>query len=179
MCSTKLLKKTRTPATVLLLYTVLLSVPAACRWRINLSSSMPLGLYRVTSAPVEGDALVEACVPLGAADFALANGYLPPGDCPGGVAPVLKRVLAVPRSEIDSQPRSLAVNGQHLAMTSSSRDSAGRSLPHAYGHFSLLGSYWLVGANPRSWDSRYFGPVPRSAIRHRVLPLWTFGGTTP
>jgi type IV secretory pathway protease TraF len=33
--------------------------------------------------------------------------------------------------------------------------------------------FWLAGLDARSWDSRYFGPVPRSAIHGVVRPLWT------
>jgi type IV secretory pathway protease TraF len=37
------------------------------------------------------------------------------------------------------------------------------------------GEVWLVSTfSPRSWDSRYFGPVPASAIVSALTPLWVF-----
>jgi type IV secretory pathway protease TraF len=41
------------------------------------------------------------------------------------------------------------------------------TLPHGY--------LWLASVHtPASFDSRYFGPVPRSAIERRVTPLYTW-----
>lgn len=40
----------------------------------------------------------------------------------------------------------------------------------------VLGSDMLVivGHHPRSFDSRYLGPVPRRLVQFRVWPLWTW-----
>jgi type IV secretory pathway protease TraF len=37
------------------------------------------------------------------------------------------------------------------------------------------GEVWIVSTfSPRSWDSRYFGPVPTSAIVSALSPVWVF-----
>ncbi len=50
-------------------------------------------------------------------------------------------------------------------------DSAGRALSHvAWGrHRVASGEVWLFGFNDRrSWDSRYFGPVPLANVRGEI-----------
>ncbi|HHL35387.1 MAG TPA: hypothetical protein ENJ30_13585 [Desulfobulbaceae bacterium] len=52
-------------------------------------------------------------------------------------------------------------------------DSKGRSLPV----FEFTGlvpdnSYFMVGTNPRSFDSRYFGFVHADEILYKALPIW-------
>jgi type IV secretory pathway protease TraF len=34
------------------------------------------------------------------------------------------------------------------------------------------GSLWVFGTNPRSYDSRYYGPIPRSAVRAVLARVW-------
>ncbi|MEO8502482.1 MAG: conjugative transfer signal peptidase TraF [Acidobacteriota bacterium] len=145
--------------------------------RINLSPSMPRGLYRtVEDAPHRG-AFVEACPPAAAATIAKARGYLPTGACPGDVAPLLKGILAIPGDDVVFTERGLELNGVSMPNTRPfDVDLQGRTLePHPFGTYHLApGQYWLHSSHhPRSWDSRYFGPVDRSLIRACVKPLWT------
>ena len=44
--------------------------------RVNLSGSMPIGLYRVSSAPPMRGAMVLACLPVDVAVFAKSRGYV-------------------------------------------------------------------------------------------------------
>ena len=38
----------------------------------------------------------------------------------------------------------------------------------------LTGTVWVASSfNSRSFDSRYFGPISESAIKHRLVPIWT------
>lgn len=53
------------------------------------------------------------------------------------------------------------------------QDSRGRDLPQ----FSFSGevpdnNYFMVGAHPRSFDSKYFGFIHADEIIHTALPLW-------
>jgi type IV secretory pathway protease TraF len=55
------------------------------------------------------------------------------------------------------------------------KDSLGRPLSAiSIGQFELApGEIWLLtNHHPRSWDSRYFGPVPVANIQGRLCPLW-------
>jgi len=52
-------------------------------------------------------------------------------------------------------------------------DSRGRTLPH----FQFAGivpedSYFMVGDDPRSFDSRYFGFIHGDDVLYQALPLW-------
>ena len=52
-------------------------------------------------------------------------------------------------------------------------DSKGRTLPR----FDFRGivpqdSYFMVGSNPRSFDSRYFGFIHGDEILYKALPIW-------
>ncbi len=149
---------------------------ATARLRFNVSPSMPRGLYRAVEERLVPGAIVSACVPLAAATLARERQYLPGGDCPGGVAPVLKTLLAGPGDTIEYTEQGLRRNGQQLRNTAPfDRDSLGRALARVpFGTYHLVGEYWLYSSHhPRSWDSRYWGPVPRTAIRETAAPLWT------
>jgi type IV secretory pathway protease TraF len=34
---------------------------------------------------------------------------------------------------------------------------------------------WLESENPRSWDSRYYGPIAIRYVRARAYPVLTYG----
>src|SRR5712664_994711 len=91
---------------------VLLMIGCLAGLRLNLTGSLPVGLY-VTSAsmPARG-ALVLACLPAKVAAFAHARGYVPRGgECPNGVAPIGKPVAAIAGDTIAVTPAGLFVNG--------------------------------------------------------------------
>ncbi|MBU0665276.1 MAG: S26 family signal peptidase [Proteobacteria bacterium] len=52
-------------------------------------------------------------------------------------------------------------------------DSLKRPLPKFQfsGHVPE-GSFFMIGTNPRSYDSKYFGFVDANQILHKALPLW-------
>ncbi|WP_163336045.1 S26 family signal peptidase [Desulfopila sp. IMCC35008] len=63
--------------------------------------------------------------------------------------------------------------GQKLLGVALQTDSKGRSLPL----FQFSGpvpenSYFMVGTNPRSFDSKYFGFVHADDILYKALPIW-------
>ena len=147
--------------------------------RLNVSPSVPVGLYRTVDEPVARGVLVVACVPPAAARLARERGYLGEGSCPGGTQAVLKRVGALPGDLVGLEPSGVVVNGTRLPDSAPAvSDSRGRPLPHApWGRTVVApGEVWLIGVETtRSWDSRYFGPVPLDYV-HAVRPVLTFGG---
>jgi conjugative transfer signal peptidase TraF len=145
--------------------------------RINSSASLPAGLY---IASAQG-AYVEFCPD----DRGLSaqRGYrhtplLTPwtkGVCQDGAAPLLKPVIGKAADEIVLSPAGLAVNGKLLPHTAPlAQDSAGLPLTHwPFGHYRAApGTLWVASAyNPRSYDSRYLGPIRQSAVRGRLRTL--------
>ena len=144
---------------------------------LNVSRSAPRGIYRaVADAPGRG-ALVVACLPPAVGAFGRTRGYLRPGGCPGGAQPVLKRIGAVAGDRVELDGDGVTVSGiRLLARPIEALDSAGRQLPHAALGARLVaaGEVWLFGPSPdRSWDSRYFGPVPATSVRGVIWPVLT------
>ncbi len=146
--------------------------------QVNPTPSMPMGLYQ--SAPVgrlsPGD-IVDACAPKSAVQMAVSRGYLMPGvDCPGGGVTVLKTVAGVPGDTVVVTPQGVFINGKRWSESKPlPSDPKGRPLHGDYGiHHLGSGQYWLMGKNPLSWDSRYWGPVRMNHIRKSLRPLWVF-----
>ncbi len=158
---------------------VLIAVGKASGIRISTTdSAAPAGVYRIIGREVRRGALVAACLPLGVAKLGLARGYLQAGDCPGDAEPVDKIIGALPGDILDVEPGWVSVNGVRFPDSAmASRDSAGRPLAHvAWGKRRVAaGEVWLFGFNDRrSWDSRYFGPVPLANLRGELKPIVTW-----
>jgi conjugative transfer signal peptidase TraF len=145
--------------------------------RVNLSGSMPIGLYRVSSRPPVKGAMVLACLPADVAVFARSRGYVPNGRCPGSTAPIGKVVLAMAGDSVEVTAEGLLLNGRPVRNTRPlTFDAAGRSLRRFPDGTYIVAQdeVWLYSPySTRSFDSRYFGPLQVSSIRSRVLPLWT------
>jgi conjugative transfer signal peptidase TraF len=145
--------------------------------RFTLTPSVPRGLYLYTDAPVAVGRLATFCPPEDVAAYALERGYLHRGSCPGGVEPLGKYVLATAGDTMSISAEGLSVNGRAVPQSAVYyRDRMGRELPHVpfgrhvVGHDSL---FMFSGHHPRSFDSRYFGPVPVSSVISTMRPLWT------
>ena len=114
--------------------------------------------------------LVVAMPPEPLASSLARGGYLPPG------VPLLKRILALPGQSVCRDELIISVDGVNVG-TARERDRRGRVLPVWQGCRTIAdGEVFLMNWDePASLDSRYFGPIPRSAIIGRAEPLWTFG----
>lgn len=159
-----------------------LVVARLCGIRVNATASMPRGLWQVrpVEAPLRRGEFVTVCLP----DTALireaaARGYLPAGICAGGYEPLVKPVAAVTGDRVTVTLRGVAVDGQPVAHTAQlMRDGAGRPLRTVpVGAYPVMpGQVWLLsGHDPRSFDSRYFGPVPEANVLGVARPLWVLG----
>jgi len=130
--------------------------------RVNLTPSLPKGIYALRpGTPGKGD-LVSFCLEGEFADLARERGYLQAGSCPSGLRPLLKMVTGLPGDVIP--------NDLHLW----SADSLGRALPSALPEGIIPPGMALVLAkHPGSFDGRYFGLVPLDALQ-RVKPVFVF-----
>ena len=144
----------------------------------NTDSAAPAGIYRVVSAKFQRGDLVAACLPIEIAQQGLARGYLRTGACAGNAEPVGKIVGALPGGIVEVERGWVAVNGKRFKNGSvAARDTAGRPLHHVAwgGHRVAAGEVWLFGFNDRrSWDARYFGPIPIANIRGHLKPVFTW-----
>jgi conjugative transfer signal peptidase TraF len=143
--------------------------------RINTSPSLPVGLYVVTT---DGSAnLVEFCPAEPFAALSLIRGYRDAGSCRDGGAPLLKPIVAQAGDMVEFSVRGISVNGLLLPNTAPlSKDTKGRPLPAwPFGRYPLTpGTVWVASSyHSHSFDSRYFGPVYETAIRHRLKVFLT------
>jgi conjugative transfer signal peptidase TraF len=140
---------------------------------VNLTPSLPIGLYVAD----ERGQFASFCPP--DTDFISAvRGYRPKGSCPDGAAPLLKPVVASGTDIVELSAKGISINGSEPLPNSAPRaqDTAGRSLEHyPYGFYPYVhGRVWVVSShNPRSFDSRYFGPIPVASIKRHLRPLFT------
>jgi conjugative transfer signal peptidase TraF len=146
--------------------------------RVNLTGSLPVGLYVAARGTPTRGALLLICLPSRVATFASARGYVPHGGaCPGGVVPIGKRVVATAGDTVAVTPTGLLVNGAPIPNSRPlGTDRKGRPLPRlAVGVYTVdRGELWAISSYSRfSFDSRYFGAVRVSDVQSRLLPLWT------
>jgi type IV secretory pathway protease TraF len=113
---------------------------------INLTPSLPRGLYRITRLVIRPGALTTFCLPPEIIQQHHLEKWIPPGRCPGGRAPLCKRIVQVGpgRAECGTVVWRVAKD-----------------------------QVFVRGASRASQDSCVFGPVPTGWLRDGVVPLWT------
>ncbi len=135
----------------------------------NASNSVPIGLYRVqATTSLAVTELVAVQPPDLLAAFLDLNGYLPIG------VPMLKRVLALPGQTVCRNGLKIAVDGVDVG-EARERDGRNRPLPVWHGCRVIAdGDVFVMNWHSAdSLDSRYFGPLPASAVIGRAVPVWT------
>ncbi|RJT31475.1 S26 family signal peptidase [Mesorhizobium waimense] len=134
----------------------------------NASASAPVGLYRVAAGvPARGD-LVFVRAPDSTSALAAQRAYLPRN------VPLVKRLAAPPREHVCAFNEAIIIGGEIVARRFAT-DVQGRPLPWWNACRKLADDevFLLNGEAPRSFDSRYFGPVPASNVIGRLVPIWT------
>jgi conjugative transfer signal peptidase TraF len=136
----------------------------------NPSPSVSEGWYAIVPArDVRVGTLVIARLPARTAYLADRRGYLPM------TVPIIKRVAAAGGHHVCAWSGMVFIDGQSVARTLIV-DGADRPLS-AWPHCRTLAAdeFFLLGeGSPDSFDSRYFGPVRRTAILGRAIPVWTW-----
>ena len=141
--------------------------PPQVRLLWNASASAPVGLYLIApGSPLEVGDMVAARAPDGARQLAAMRGYLPSG------VPLVKRVAATRGSQVCALRARITVDGRTVARRRK-RDALGRLMPWWTGCRRLQpGEVLLLNRVKASFDSRYFGPVDRSAILGKAVLIW-------
>ncbi len=161
-----------------LVASVLLALLWQAGYRLNLTRSLPLGLYRITDGPVQRGRLASFCLQDTAfITLARERGYLAAGSCASGLRPLLKVIAGLAGDAIEMENGLIAVNGHPLGGTAIvSIDSNGRPLPPSRlvpGVIPPDKVLLLSQHHSGSFDSRYFGLVPLATLR-LVEPVVTF-----
>nr|WP_281978752.1 conjugative transfer signal peptidase TraF [Pseudorhizobium flavum] len=146
-------------------------------YRLNLTPSEPLGLWRIEalrrSAEI-GD-LVFVCPPAYAMfEEARRRGYFRRGLCDRGFAPLIKTVAALPGQHVEITDH-VVIDGRSLAASVVRKtDGEGRTITPYPGGVVPPGHFFLHSSVASSYDSRYFGPVPDSGLLGLARPILTF-----
>ena len=161
---------------VFLLATGFLCLVATCAVfgiRFNVSESLPGLLYIITSDTASP--VIEFCPDGAFAQLSKERGYRRRGICPDGASPMIKPIVAQAGDTVEVSANGITVNGMLLHNTSPRTiDSRGRPLtPWRFGTYSVPpGFVWVASQyNTLSFDSRYYGPIRVSQIRHHLRPL--------
>ena len=134
----------------------------------NASDSVPRGWYRIVPAHalhVGSIVLVQLLADI--ATLAAQRGYLPER------VPLLKRIAALPPQQVCVAQQLVSIDGVAVA-TALAADSQGLRLPTWQQCRPLRdGELYLLGTtHPASFDSRYFGPLPATAVLGLAQPVW-------
>lgn len=155
----------------------LITAPVVGGYRLNLTPSEPLGLWRIEklNRPIEAGDLVFICSPPTAPfEEARLRGYLRRGLCAGGFAPLIKSVAALPGQHVKITDH-VVVDGRSLAASVVRKaDGEGRTITPYLGGVVPPGHFFLHSSFASSYDSRYFGPVPDSGLLGLARPILTF-----
>jgi conjugative transfer signal peptidase TraF len=147
----------------------MIAVRPAPRYIWNASESVPIGLYRLhPTGGLTVTQLVAVQPPEPLATLLADRRYLPRG------VPLLKRVLALPGQTVCRDQLAIMVDKIEIG-TAREHDSGGRPLPIWQGcHVIADREVFLMNwQSADSFDGRYFGALPTSAIIGRAEPLWT------
>jgi conjugative transfer signal peptidase TraF len=144
------------------------AVPAPPVLVWNASASAPIGLYlvRPMRRPVRG-VLAVIRLPEANARFAAERGYLPLG------APLIKPVAAVAGQVVCQTRAGVAIDGRPIGQALKA-DRRGRRL-FAWSGCRVVFADEVFVMNPAvrdSFDGRYFGPLPTTAVLGRARPLF-------
>ena len=136
----------------------------------NATASAPLGLYRVErTSPIWRGDLVLVRPPSPARAVAAERGYLPEGML------LVKRVEGLAGDVVCVRGGQVTIEGIAVA-NALQTDGVGRLLDPWAGCRALASHevFVLMRDVPGSFDSRYFGPVLRSDVLGKAVPLWTW-----
>jgi conjugative transfer signal peptidase TraF len=150
--------------------------------RFNPTPSVPRGLYFYIPGPVHRGEYVQACLPERSALYAEEHHILGRGVCPNNVEPLVKILAAVPGDTVMVSATAIRINGHAWPMSAMrSVDRMGNRVDMhiPFGTYVLhKNQVLLLGFHPDSWDGRYFGVLPSSALTGRLFPLVTDKGFT-
>jgi type IV secretory pathway protease TraF len=156
--------RVRGPRSSLVLGVLVLAAVVSTHWvRLNLSSSVPLGFYRLErlAPPLQRGTLVVLSAPASMRPWWHS------------FASFLKPVAAVAGDEVCGVEGALFIHGEAYGPIYTEAD--GKPLPHLDGcQVVPQGAVFLASTQPKSLDGRYFGVTPIADLTARAVALWTW-----
>lgn len=129
--------------------------------RVNVEPSVPVGLWQLHAVPAVLERGMVVLYPPPAASWPWHPWYIP----------FLKPVAGVAGDMACIVEGELWVRGVWYGRVV--QEAAGRAVPHLEGCLTVAeGEVFVASLGARSFDSRYYGPVPVRAITHTATPVW-------
>lgn len=146
-----------------------------CRGRyvINISASLPMGIYKlyeIKDKKIDKGDIVMFLFPEEAEKYIRERKYLP-----DNVNTLLKRVVAVEGDKVEAKNKTLYINDQEFWLGKiREKDSKGLPLPIMKSKTLEKDEYFVFGTHPTSFDSRYYGVIKRELILKKAELVWEF-----
>jgi len=156
--------RARRPRSSLVLGGLVLAAVVSTRWyRLNLSPSVPRGVYRLAavSTPLARGTLVVLPVPAGVRPWHTTW------------VPLLKPVAAIGGDVVCLWDEGVWIEGQWYGPIY--EEAAHKPLPKLRGCLLVKpGDVFLASSAPRSLDGRYWGTTPMTGLTAKAIPVLTW-----
>ncbi|SRR3989442_1546317 len=148
----------------LMLCVVLVAAVVSTRWvRVNISFSVPVGLYHLVAVPTPIARGMLVLVPVPASVQGVWSRWLP----------LLKPVVAIAGDTVCAFDDTLWVEGVSYGPVLATHH--GQPLPHLSDCLTVPeGHVFVASPVPKSLDSRYFGCVALPTVLARAIPVFTW-----
>ncbi len=148
-------------------------------FRVNLTSSLPLGLYRLTDEAPQRRSSAFFC--LDSREFielAQERNYVGPGYCPGGIKALGKTIYGLPGDLVNIETNgAISINSQVIPGSAAlPRDSRGRVMPAPQLQAGIIPpdkALMLSLHHKGSFDGRYFGLTSLAGLQP-IQPVLVF-----
>ncbi len=154
---------------------------------INVTPSMPIGLYRLSSLPrrLHDSMIVYLCPPSPARNLAMMQAVRghwlltsPRSTCSAHLVPFIKQIGATPGQTVTLTMRGTSIDGHPLPATAIKHFAKnGQPMIHQKpGSYQMKsGQVWVWdNSSPWAYDSRYWGPLPVANILKQARPVLTW-----
>jgi conjugative transfer signal peptidase TraF len=151
----------------------------AMGFRVNMTESIPIGLYRITSAEPIKNAYVIFC-PDDRESFRLARDrdYIDHGLYCSGYGYLMKKVVAVSGDTLSVTPGGVFVSQTLIPYSKPKlKDGMNRALPQwQVMSYQLQEDEVMTMTSQSEWsfDGRYYGTIHTQQIKGTITPLWVF-----
>lgn len=161
---------------VMFVFVVLMIVSKRLGVLINITPSMPIGLYIRATGPLSRGDVIAFCLSEPYQTIGIKQAYLAKGQVCHGADPLIKQVLAVPGDDVLLDKQFIQVNGVIYHYVARDKDSMGRALAiYPSGYYPHTSGYWVIGNHcADSWDSRYWGSISVNQILYKLRSVFVF-----